>query len=65
MQAGVVLSEIRQWEDIFDFWTLLKLSSMAVVPLILAFWVRPVMTNENGQISSSTLKCGASLIESI
>lgn len=47
VQAGAILSDLRQWEDIFDFWTLVKLSSVASVPLLLALWVRPQINKEN------------------
>uniref|UniRef100_A0A914VGN0 Transmembrane protein 41A n=1 Tax=Plectus sambesii TaxID=2011161 RepID=A0A914VGN0_9BILA len=41
VQAGYILSDLRSWDDIFDTWTMLKLTSFALIPLAYAIFVRP------------------------
>ncbi|KAK6048938.1 SNARE-like domain protein, partial [Cooperia oncophora] len=41
VQAGYILSELRSWDDIFSTSTMLKLFSIALLPLAYAIYVRP------------------------
>lgn len=43
VQAGVILSELRGWRDVFDTLTLIKLAGLAFVPLGLALWCPPTI----------------------
>ncbi|KAK6758111.1 hypothetical protein RB195_015745 [Necator americanus] len=41
VQAGYILSELRSWDDIFSTSTMMKLFSIALLPLAYAIYVRP------------------------
>uniref|UniRef100_A0A7E4W120 Golgi apparatus membrane protein TVP38 n=1 Tax=Panagrellus redivivus TaxID=6233 RepID=A0A7E4W120_PANRE len=41
VQAGSILSELKSWDDVFSSTTMLNMFSMALIPLVYAFFVRP------------------------
>ena len=41
VQAGCILSDLKSWDDIFSTSTMLKLFSMALLPLAYAIFIRP------------------------
>ncbi|VDN52080.1 unnamed protein product [Dracunculus medinensis] len=42
VQAGCIISELKNWRDIFDTKTVLKLTSFAFIPIAYAFFIKPI-----------------------
>lgn len=47
VQAGCIISELKNWRDIFDTKTVLKLTSFAFIPIAYAFFIKPVKVSDN------------------
>ncbi|CAD5232076.1 unnamed protein product [Bursaphelenchus xylophilus] len=41
VQAGSIISDLKSWDDVMSTSTMLKLSSLALLPLFLLFFVKP------------------------
>nr|CAD2167218.1 unnamed protein product [Meloidogyne enterolobii] len=57
VQAGFILSDLRGWDDVFSTATMLKLSSLALLPLCYAMFVRKKRLQHVNNNALKSIKC--------